>query len=159
MAKFDAAVEVDALEFDFTAFGGPKGTIPEPTTDTINLYYARSKEALSNFKGVRELMGTNKLEDMTEEQVQEALVKLEDIDPAELGDKMNKMSRQNVAILCGGKMNLPPEGAPEGTDPVFTGGSPTYEELELLPPRVFAAFQAWLVGELAPKKGARATKR
>ena len=159
MAKFDAGAQVERLEYDFTAYAGPKGMIPEPSTETINEYFNRTKTLMQGMQEIRNLTKDIDLDEMTEEQVNEVLAKLGEEDPGKLSAELMLKTKQNIAILCGGKAMEPPEGSPEGTLPVFSGGSPTYEEIEALPPRVFNAFQVWLVGEVTPKKAARATKR
>lgn len=39
MSGFDAGTVTDAMTYDFTAFGGGSGTIPEPTSDQIVQFF------------------------------------------------------------------------------------------------------------------------
>lgn len=45
MAKFDAATAVDPMEFDLSKYGGPTGTIPEPTNGQIEAFFSAMQSA------------------------------------------------------------------------------------------------------------------
>lgn len=49
MAGFDAGTAVDPLDFDFTAYGGPKGTIPEPTEKALEGFIKETRKIASEF--------------------------------------------------------------------------------------------------------------
>lgn len=45
MAKFNAATAVDPMDFDLSAYGGPVGTIPEPTNGQIEKFFSAMQSA------------------------------------------------------------------------------------------------------------------
>ena len=46
MAKFDAGAAVERLDYDFTAYGGPTGTVPEPSEGQIDALLDRLRSAM-----------------------------------------------------------------------------------------------------------------
>lgn len=44
MSKFDAGTAVEAMEFDFTAYGGRAGTIPEPSNERFQKFIDRVRK-------------------------------------------------------------------------------------------------------------------
>lgn len=131
MAKFNAAEAVESLEFDFTAYGGGSGVIPEPSSGTVKAYF-RSMKALAKdmkkFKGIADQLGD--VEEMSEEEIADRMGMIEE---AEEGvDELQEKQRHMLADLCGNAI--------------------TTDDLDRLPFRVFQAFNAWLLGEITPKR-------
>jgi len=87
MAKFDASTAVEALEWDFTAYGGGSGTIPEPSEDVIEAFF----KGVSGLSGV---LGSQPGPDMTEEEVRALADR-----GVEFGETMNGM-KDLLATLC-----------------------------------------------------------
>jgi len=131
MAKFNAATAVESLEYDFTAYGGQAGVIPEPSTGLVKGYF-RAMKALAKdmrkFKGIADQLGD--VENMSDEEIADRMGMIEE---AEEGvDELQDKQRHMLADLCGGAI--------------------TVDDLDRLPFRVFQAFNQWLLGEIAPKK-------
>lgn len=129
MAGFDAGTAVEGLEFDFSAYGGPKGVIPEPSTKTINQYFKDLKAIFAETKGIRE-----RLADLPEGEADQALSEMlggGEVDLDDLGDHLTNRLLQATADLC--------------------SGYPSFKDIQALPFRVQQAFNAWLAGELRPK--------
>ena len=53
MPKFDAARVITSLDYDFTRFGGPKGTVPEPSDPQI-FAYSKAMSELGEELGINE---------------------------------------------------------------------------------------------------------
>lgn len=131
MAKFDAGAAVEALDYDFTAFGGKEGTIPEPSSGAVKGYFRSMKDLakeMRKFKGIAEQIGD--VEGLTDEEI---TARMSMIEEAEEGvDELQEKQKHMLASLCGGEI--------------------TYDDLDRLPFRVFQAFNTWLLGEITPKK-------
>lgn len=131
MAKFDAGTAVESLEFDFTAYGGNEGVIPEPSSGAVKAYFRAGKalaKDMRKFKGIADQIGDT--EDLTDEEITERMSMIEE---AEEGvDELQGKQRHMLADLCGGAI--------------------TVDDLDRLPFRVFQAFNQWLLGEISPKR-------
>lgn len=137
MAKFDAGLSVESLDYDFTAFGGKEGTIQEPSTAKVNTFFNRMKELMREVSAMQ-----SKFQDLEDDDLDgEALAdKIGQVEEATAGaEEYQSKSIQYLAELC--------------------GNSPSVEELEMLPYRVLTAFTQWLVGEIRPKKDTPVGKR
>lgn len=131
MAGFNAAEVVEALDFDFTSFDGPKGTIPEPS----------SKQVKKFFNTVRDISIVIRRgqKDFNEEEI------IEDADHAatvlaaldETSEEHNTKMYNNVVMVCSNAF--------------------TREQLEALPFRVQNAFITWLTNQISPEAEAPAT--
>lgn len=123
MAGFNAGEVVDALDYDFTAVGGPKGTIPEPDDTRIEKFRKALGGIVAETLKARESAQASVAE--TGELTADTLLSaLESADlTAQLGRAVDA-----VADLC--------------------QGSPTRDQIEALPWRHKQAFFAWLVGQL-----------
>lgn len=131
MAKFDAGLAVEALEFDFTAYGGGAGVIPEPSSGAVKAYFRSAKglaKDLRKFKGIADQMGD--IENLSEEEITDRMSLIEEAE--EGADELQDKQRHMLADLCGGAI--------------------TVDDLDRLPFRVFQAFNSWLLGEISPKR-------
>jgi acyl-CoA reductase-like NAD-dependent aldehyde dehydrogenase len=157
MAKFIPSEHVERLEYDFTEYGGEAGTIAEPTTGQVNQFFNNMK---SMFKEVRNLAkmaesaGNANIEDMTEEQVAEQMGAVDEA--SEAATEFQARTIEALAELCGAKWE---DGEDDDEKKVLVGGSPSLQQLELLPYRVMQAFSTWLLGEIRPKKTTPGTNR
>lgn len=130
MGKFSAGTAVEAMEYDFTDFGGSSGTIPEPTTGQIDGFFRGLGEIYEKYES---LLPKN-LDPTDPDQAQKAMEAIERIDNEDL-------NRSVAEVLAG-----------------VTSGTPNAEEILALPYRVQQAFTGWLVGELRPEGATPATK-
>lgn len=154
MAKFDAGLAVEALEYDFSAYGGRKGTIPEPSTVKVNQFFDDMREFL---KEARALAGNQdeddgpELEELSEEEVAGALDDMDEKIASAAGYQAKTV--EAVAVLCGAERLSNPKWEEDNDEPeyVVEGGAPSLDDLNTLPYRVLAAFNKWLIQEITPK--------
>lgn len=118
MAGFVATEAVEALDYDFTGYGGTKGTIPEPTTAHLDRFF-EAVQGLSTRVGVGP--------DASAEEVAQAVAKISKRDAAEFTNQI----KAAIVGLC--------------------GGSPSQEDVDVLPYRVLMAFLGWLMEALRPE--------
>lgn len=151
MAKFDAGKAVEVMEWDFTQYGGGKGTIPEPSTGAIDGFFNRSKVIM------KEIRATQKGIDTTGNSGDELDDLAGDIgDLEETGgtrELFGEQMSEAVAVLCGATVN------PEDPDGPLIGGSPSVEDIKTLPFRVLQAFIQWIMEEIRPKTTTTGTRR
>lgn len=121
---FDAGTAPDPMDWDFTSWGGGKGTIPEPSEKAITTYYKDLRKAVSEFQGVQE---AGSKDNLSQKEIDELMKAMEDIDIAKINGEVKKA----VAKLC--------------------QNQPSITELNRLPYRVLNAFVQWLQGELSPE--------
>lgn len=133
MSKFDAMQAVEAMEYDFTAYGGGRGTIPEPSNGQIDRFFKSLSSIYDKFKGL--LPEGSTLDSTDPAAIEKAMETLEGLD----SEVMNRYMAEAIAEV--------------------TSGSPNADEIMALPYRVQQAFMGWLVGELRPEGGTPATKR
>lgn len=136
MAKFDAGNAVEAMEYDFTAFGGSKGVVPEPESKQVDQFFRIARDLAREAKASQKEKGLDKIEEMTDAEAAEVLASVEVDDQSE--EYENRLS-EAVGALC---TNSPPAA-----------------EIKRLPFRVRAAFMSWLIGQLRPEAPRPATKR
>lgn len=150
MTKFNAAEVVEALEFDFTAFNGPQGVIPEPSTKAINQFFKTVKGVMKDTRQMRALLedAGGDLDKVDADKA--SAVMLAAMEDDSLTDTMQVIMVDAVAQLCGNSQNE--EGAWDDK------GTPTRQQIFDLPFRVQQAFTQWLVSEISPKKEASGTK-
>lgn len=134
MGKFNAAQAVESLEYDFTAFGGPAGTIPEPSNKQVKTFF-NTVRAISQGLRLDDVARAGELDEAAQKDLAEFLAGLTDEQLEEREDDI----AQAVHDLC--------------------SGTPSAEEYKNLPYRVQGAFGAWLAGELRPEPPRPATKR
>lgn len=131
MAKFDAAVAVEAIEYDFTAYGGSEGIVPEPTTGQMNDFMVGMRRVLAEARNVQgEQQDDRKPEDMSAEELGEMMDSME--------ENMAHAQEFNKKVIA-----LTAE---------FCSNTPSAEELERLPLRVMRAFSKFLMNEINPKE-------
>ena len=131
MPGFDAGTVVEPLDWDFTAFGAGKGTVPEPSDARLGTF-------------IRDVMKAQSTESASLAPLTEA------------GDDPEKVLAAIAAlpedVLPGAtKAMIKPYAA-------LCDGSPTEAQLGKLPPRVRVAFFSWLAGELRPEASAGDSK-
>lgn len=132
---FDAGKAVEPLDFDFSAFNGPKGVIAEPTTGQVDDFFGELKalamEARSMMAGAERVRSG----EMSQEDTVEFLSTLDDGMISRFRDRMINA----IDKLC--------------------GGTPSRTDIEALPYRVLNAFNAWLGGALRPEAQKPVTTR
>ena len=121
MAKFDAAQAVEALEYDFTKYGGTAGVIPEPTDTLLNGFFQAQRDTLK-------VLGVT---DASQLRNRETMMQVMANLPEDAMEKMGELSMESIATLC--------------------QGTPALEEIRKLPPRVRNAFMGWLMGHFSPE--------
>lgn len=151
MARFDAGTAVDTLDYDFKAYGGSVGTIHEPSTGSVNRFFKNMKAMVKEVNALNTTVKDLKVEELSDEELESAMVKM---DEAEAGASVYQTrSIEYIAELCGATRETveDPEN-PGRMIEVVNGGTPSVDDLTLLPYRVLQAFSTWLVGEIRPKK-------
>lgn len=128
MPKFDSSTIGGSLDFDFTGWGGSKGTVPEPSRPAVNKLL---KKVQNSFKDLG-LVDENSGDSTTPDQVRATMDKIED---EALFEKMTEAMTAAVADVC--------------------GGTPSLEELTALPYRPFMGFFGFLMGNLVDPEGLR----
>lgn len=126
---FDSAKAVSPLDFDFTAHGGPKGTIPEPTQEALDAFYERGRAIIAG-AGIEDIARLS--DDSSEAEIIGVLAKL---------DMESFQSLQGDLAVAVGEL---------------CQGTPSTEEIQALPVRVRQAFIGWVFGEIADPTFARA---
>ena len=131
MAKFNAGTVIETMEYDFTAYGGGAGIIPEPSETALQEFF----EGVEAFKiDLEEAQGERvELEQLAEADLEE-IAKSQAVSTKE----MLKTYRTLIAALC--------------------QDQPSETQLALLPVRVQLAFIGWLVGEFTPEGRMPGTK-
>jgi len=125
---FDAGKFVDVLDYDFTAFGGTKGVVPEPSDKVLLQFQDSMRKGLVEFGVAQDV-------DVTDNAAVMAIIaKL----PPEQLERFMEMQVDALAAFC--------------------QGAPTLEELSTMPVRVRNAFAGWLMGKFTnPESLATAT--
>lgn len=161
MSKFVAGTAVERLEYDFTDFDGGKGFIPEPTRGAVKSYFKGLKALMRETADLRGAAEGDS-DEMSDEEVAALMAKADEAE--ERSEEYHTRSIGLLAELCGAEREEVDITVGEQEEPVdnivkYVGGSPTYDELQALPFRVFQAFNQWLVTEIQPKKTTPGTKR
>jgi len=162
MAKFNAATAVESLDYDFTAYGGGEGVVPEPSTGAVNTFFNNMKILAKEVTALSELAKEVDVEGMTDEDLAKHMAS---IDEAQAGaEHYQRKTIENLAELCGGVREFEEIHTESAEEPVtkietVVGGSPSVDDLSKLPYRVLQAFSQWLMGEIRPKKTTPGTKR
>jgi ATP phosphoribosyltransferase len=127
MSKFNAATAVESLEYDFTAYGGEAGLIPEPSTDQIDQFFTDLRNIVKQVQGLKAQAESAKSGEMTQEQMDEVLAAMDDVSIKKFQTEMTEA----VSALC--------------------SNQPSVEQITKLPYRVLQAFIQWVSGEFRPK--------
>lgn len=139
MGTFVAATAVEPLGYDFTAFGGPQGTIPEPSSGQVDAYMAAIRDMAKEVAALKAKVESAEAEakasgeEMTSEQIDEILGSMDDI-------TIEKYQGQMADAIH----NL-------------TSGTPSADEIKALPHRVKQAFMQWITSEFRAEAGAPGT--
>lgn len=134
MSKFDAATAVEAMEFDFTAFGGGSGVITEPSQGALETFFKDMSNLQKQFAPVFAQAQTLSKSDMTDDEKSAAIEGL-NLD--------GQLTAMNVAI--GDAIER------------LTDGSVKSVDIANLPFRIQQAFVDWISSELRPEKKAPGT--
>lgn len=144
MAKFDAALEVESMDWDFSAplkDRKAKGTIPEPSTGQVEAFFNDTRKLIKSIREeLKEKAGLDigNLEEVKGDDLKEETIKaLEAMSDSMLTDQQEALS-EIIAKVC--------------------SDQPDAATLQKLPYRVFMAFNKWLAGELRPNQQAADTK-
>lgn len=131
MTKFDAVAAVEAMEIDFTAFGGPAVQIPEPSNAQVETFIRFVATSANRVRDMATEAQKKELEGLSDDEVMATAT-------AE-GKVIEQELYQSLVDVCSGVI--------------------TIEEIKALPYRVQNAFAAWLARELNPESHGVATKR
>ncbi len=131
MPAFDSGTVVEPLEWDFTAYNGGKGVVPEPSEKRLDKFI--TDLAISQAKNAAQMAGVEAA-GSDPEALLAAIAALPD---GSLPSVLSVLTKP-YADLC--------------------GGSPSAAQLGKLPPRVRLAFFTWLAGELNPEASGAASR-
>lgn len=134
MAGFDAGAAVEKLSYDFTAFGGGKGDIPEPSPEQVASFWAELIGALTRHAGHKAVVA----KDGESEEARDERLRQEVIEGKHRSIETIARRRELVSELC--------------------SGTPSVDDLCKLPARVLAAFEAYIQEALSPEASSTATK-
>ena len=140
MAKFNAGSVIEPMSYDFTAYGGGEGIIPEPSTKQVETMFNDIRRLVLTLKEeVKDISGVDitNLENASTDDVPEEAVKALETMGESLMSKQQDALAAILAQVCSDR--------------------PNQLELTQLPYRVFAAFQKWLMGEIRPNPQAAVT--
>lgn len=141
MAKFIPKEHIEALEYDFTEYGGTDGVIAEPTTGRVNAFFKNMKGLIKDVNALQKSVKDFDEDEMSDEELAERVAQMDEAEGA--ASEYQVRTIEYLAELC---------GATRDDDGNMVGGSPSMEDLSKLPYRVLQAFSAWLMGEIRPKK-------
>lgn len=130
---FDAGAVVEPLDYDFTKFGGSKGTIPEPSDKAIDQLFKDIATAMRTI--VDKINPGGK--DLAVEEVLLAMADLPEAADIGYADMMHELAKA-FAKLC---QNQPP-----------------VTQMMKLPLRIRMRFFTWLVTEIRPEDFGAATR-
>lgn len=139
MARFNAATAVETLDYDFTAFGGGEGVIPEPSTGAVNRFFKDMKKLIKEVKKLQKAMEDVNLENEDE------VAELPDLDEDDSTSEFQEQTLVLIAELCGAKRD-------DDGELIKESGTPSFNDLEKLPYRVLQEFSKWLMESIRPKK-------
>jgi hypothetical protein len=133
VSKFDAATVLDALEYDFTRYGGSKGEIPEPSDKQLLAFMKSLAETMQQaFSREAKTPEGNavRLQVVTDQKPSEIFNALADLTNEEMLENQRPMM-EAISKLC--------------------SGTPSVEEIFMVPFRRRMLFVAWLLKELNPE--------
>lgn len=126
MSKFDATTAIDPMEVDFSKYGGPVGTIPEPSGPQVELFMERIREYRKKRADLAK--EGDRIKETGDEEAMEAW--LESVPEDELREEAKQM---HIWVQ------------------ELTSDYLQADMLEKLNPRLWTKFFKWLVGEMSPK--------
>lgn len=137
MAGFDAGNAVEPMDWDFTKFGGGKGTIAEPSDVEMERFLRKYRtlmgavrdEALASLKQSEEESVAAERSPVTLEEAKQLMAEIDLTE--EQSEFARRISEQMLDIVCS-----------------ITKDSPSREQIGKLPNRIRGAFYGWLVGQL-----------
>jgi hypothetical protein len=124
MSKFVAGEILETLDWDFTAFGGRKGVVTEPTEERLGILLVRTASIIEDLAKERDNLS-------------------EDASPEQVATAIEKLSRNEIFPDMMAKMS---EAYGE-----FCLNEPSAEELQALPYRIRMEFFKWLGSEVRPE--------
>lgn len=146
MPKFSASSIGGKVEYDFSDWGGPSGSIEEPSRIAVKRFMQGAQQVFKDL-GLRE-----DKEDDDEDSISpnDLVETMNEIDDEEVFDKLTEGLLGEIAVLCGAKRTETETGEKnaEGfpvTKVKYEGGSPSYMTLEALPYRPFMGFFGYLM--------------
>lgn len=125
MPGFVSGVEVEAMTYDFTAHGGPRGTIPEPSQEQVEVFFEHVGDTSQFVTDIERK--AKKVDDDDDEAFDKFIEEL----PRDKIKEFQNAFAVWIAEVC--------------------SDSPNEEQVRALPYRVFGAFLAFLARELGPK--------
>lgn len=134
MTKFDAGSVLEPLDYDFTKFGGRKGTVPEPD-EVVLTEFLRQLAEITNAIAKEHF---DLPDDITRE---ELFVKAQELTTKDILPELSAaLTKLYSEVLC--------------------QGNPPVEELNRLPLRIRGEFFKWIVEQTRPEFfGAASTRR
>lgn len=130
MAKFDAATAVEPMDYDLSKYGGPKGTVPEPSRGQVEVFFKRVKE-VNLFVGKTVSKAERLAKEADESGDSQSLEEyVENISE----DKIKEYQDQFAVWMN-----------------EVSSGTLEVGMLQELPARIFSAFFRWISTELSPK--------
>lgn len=135
MTGFNAATAVEAMDYDFTAFGGSKGIIPEPSTKAVKQFFDALQAIAAEVRPLMEKAQAAEKGELSNEDISELMAAMDD----DLVEKQQDRIIDAVADLC--------------------GGFPPRDEIANLPYRVLGAFNAWIGAQIRPEARRPVTTR
>lgn len=139
MAKFDAANAVEAMDFDFSAYGGPIGVIPEPSNGQVDAFFKTAKALAKSMKDKTGVSPEDADKEMSAAEVQEVIASMTESEDDDAFAEYEEQMTAAIAELC--------------------SHFPSQDDIKRLPFRIRTAFMSWLVGELRPESTRPGTKR
>lgn len=151
MAAFNAETVVEPMDWDFTKYGGGKGTIPEPSDIEVERFLKKYQLLVTQTLMAAQIKAADQLDGVIEqerakrpkpdgEQAEDEPAKL-----LTLQESIEVMSRIDSDELLSS-----PEAA-EALVGLFASickGSPSKDQILLLPHRIRGAFYGWVMGQL-----------
>lgn len=131
MGTFNAGTAVEAMNWDFTDFGGGSGVIPEPSTEQMDDFLEGLSEIGQKYADIMKIDTST----MDKEEVAALIAQFKDVKSSDLTN--------TIANICA----------------KVCSDNPSAEEIRRLPFRPQQAFIGFLVGELRPEGRTATTKR
>lgn len=144
MAGFDAASAVAPMDWDFSKFGGGSGTVPEPSDVEIERFMRKYQILTTQVLRSANVRTNKQVDELLEQWAEE-----DDPDnPRQVFSVQQSIEIMKQVDLSGAEVAPEISEAMLGLILTITKGSPSREQLLVLPNRVRGAFYGWLIGEL-----------
>ena len=154
---FDAKEAAPDLTYDFSRYGGGKGTSPEPSNEALIVFtrkYRSYVDAFHRQMKAKMLAEKERLDAMTEADVKAEMLRLADLPFEELSAQV--FDEQATAVPTADQLKRVREMC-EMIAEVFQD-IPTADDIEKLPALTKARYFGWVVGQLlSPELEAAAT--